>query len=100
MKTYIAWIFKLSQTQCKVSPKQTKNGLEKNYNSEYREQENNLEFFVKAIYDDYPISFEFCGGEEFCPLSRFFEFLETNTYYYSKDKDSDGLPTSQFRNLC
>ena len=38
------------------------------------------EFFVRTLYDGFPIKYKFCGFQEFCPLSRFLEFLELNIY--------------------
>lgn len=44
------------------------------------------EFFVRTLYDGFPLKFKFCRFKEFCELSRFMEFLDLNMYNSLSDE--------------
>lgn len=76
--------FNLGHTTCLVEPR--KDHLEP-------------EFFVRTLYDGYPIKFKFCEFREFCDLARFFEFLDMNIFNIKSETKLQDLVFGQGHDL-
>lgn len=85
LKNYIRWIFKLKYTQCVL---------------DQESEQDELEFWVRAVYDDTPIPFPSCEGLEFCPVKKALKFFNGSTMFISKGILGNEENESIFKRIC
>ena len=84
---YRKWKFNIRYTQCKRP--------EKDSNTE--KQNDDLNFYVRSVFDDNTVLFNFCKNQEFCTIERFLEFLETNSYYTANKPDLNNIKAANLK---